>query len=835
MISNGPSRTFTREAVEAWLHRLSGSDWEKGFEGKLLKKAQTYYRDGLLSALDIQAEQAIITQKINREEIYSVLEWADQKPTIRTSLDDDELGKVLATAGIYEIEELISEIQNEDPLFGEACYIEKIAAKIDRTKEKTKETSSDQAKSPQIPLVIQLEISSKEGLVAHPLWKLDKKTEISVYDSKSENLREDVDRPSLMKFVTEANKYGFIFCKDKQSFILSDWEKIVVLSEESLHKWEKGFTIRMEGDARLLKYGQRTLNWEIEARSRSENSMALREKFQIGSHKLGRASIRKIAKSKFGSTFIRGHGLVKVNQDQIEDFDWWQRNRGDLKRTDWPKYMLFSLFARKYLKTRPDGKLADWEASIRQLQTNGVARKFTFLRPYQKEGIAHIHALHQLGCHALLADEMGLGKTIQALTLVAKESNQEEPDLVVCPASVVQVWVQEAKEKFPSLSVKILNRENSFSTGDKNCLWVSSYTQLRRHRHLLDKFSFRYAILDEAQLIKNPKAKLTQTCLAVTAKWRLALSGTPIENSALDLWTIFRFLMPGLLGGRKEFEKSFEQDSEKSARLVRRQINPFVLRRLKSEVAKELPPKIDTVLPCQLDEAQKKEYRRLTNEAIGEYGNHLQEAIRHKPTHIFALLTRLRQVCCDLGLLPGREHLPPGGIKSDILMDRIRDLAPTGGKILIFSQFTSFLAILKKRIHLELPDLSVYELTGSTRDRSLPVKAFEQSNNPVVMLASLKAAGLGVTLNSADYVFLMDPWWNPAAEEQAIDRAHRLGKEKPTFIYRMVAKGTVEDRVRELQLHKKETFNEIVGELDRPSGLINQFSSLQALVDLDEN
>ena len=195
----------------------------------------------------------------------------------------------------------------------------------------------------------------------------------------------------------------------------------------------------------------------------------------------------------------------------------------------------------------------------------------------------------------------------------------------------------------------------------------------------------------------------------------------------------------------------------------------------------------------------------------------------------------MRQVCCDLGLLPGREHLPPGGIKSDILMDRIRDLAPTGGKILIFSQFTSFLTILKKRIHLELPDLSVYELTGSTRDRSLPVKAFEQSNNPVVMLASLKAAGLGVTLNSADYVFLMDPWWNPAAEEQAIDRAHRLGKEKPTFIYRMVAKGTVEDRVRELQLHKKETFNEIVGELDRPSGLINQFSSLQALVDLDEN
>ena len=179
--------------------------------------------------------------------------------------------------------------------------------------------------------------------------------------------------------------------------------------------------------------------------------------------------------------------------------------------------------------------------------------------------------------------------------------------------------------------------------------------------------------------------------------------------------------------------------------------------------------------------------------------------------------------------------MPASGSKSDILIEKLQDLSNSGAKVLVFSQFTTFLDLLKKRIKLEIPDHEVLELTGSTRDRSKPVDRFESSDKPAVMLASLKAAGLGVTLKSADYVFLMDPWWNPAVEEQAIDRAHRLGREKPTFIYRMVTQGTIEERVRELQLEKKETFRQVIGDLEKPSGLAEHFSSLQELIELKES
>ena len=572
MISNGPSRTFTREAVEAWLHRLSLCDWEKSIDRNLLNKAQTYYRKGLLSALDIQSEQAIITQKVNREETYSVVEWKNGKPEIRTSLDDENLGFVLGTAGLYEIEELIAEIQDEDPLFGQLEFDNEILQSNSEIIEESNQNNDDEViEAPTLELIVSLDISLKKGLLATPKWKLSEEEETKVYGSVSISTDQETDRPALMRFVAEANDKGFSFDKENGTFLLSDWNRIAHLSDEFLPMWEKSFNLRLEGEAKLLKHGQRTLNWEIEARSRSEESMALRERFQLGSHKLGRESIRKISRAKLGATFIRGHGLVKLDQKQIDDFDWWQRNRGISSVRNGPNTCSFHFSLENISKQDPMENSLTGRIQFENWRRMGSPKGF--LRPYQKQGVAQIYALHQLGCHALLADEMGLGKTIQSLALLSKISPNESPDLVVCPASVVQVWVKEAKEKFPSLKVRILNQENKFSHSEDPCVWVASYTQLRRHRNLLDNITFRYAILDEAQLIKNPKAKTTQTCLSVNAKNRLALSGTPIENSALDLWTIFRFLMPGLLGGRKEFERSFEEDSRKSTLLVRKRLS----------------------------------------------------------------------------------------------------------------------------------------------------------------------------------------------------------------------------------------------------------------------
>jgi SNF2 family DNA or RNA helicase len=340
--------------------------------------------------------------------------------------------------------------------------------------------------------------------------------------------------------------------------------------------------------------------------------------------------------------------------------------------------------------------------------------------------------------------------------------------------------------------------------------------------------------LDEAQLIKNPKAKVTQACVAIQAERRLALSGTPIENSPLDLWTIFRYLMPGLLGSRRELELALQESPGETADLLRNQVAPFVLRRIKAEVAKELPPKWETNLPCPLTEEQSREYRILANGAQAEHGDDLQAGMKNAPTHIFALLTRLRQTCCDVALLPWRKGIAQSGGKTDLLMGKLPDLVASGSKTLIFSQFTSYLAVLKKLIREALPDVPVYQLTGSTRDRGAPVKAFEETKEPAVMLASLKAAGLGITLRTADYVFLMDPWWNPAAEEQAIDRAHRIGRKKPTFVYRLIAKGTVEERVCELQSQKREAFRRIIGKIEPIGTLTEHFSSLSELIEFRE-
>ncbi len=834
MISNGPSRTFTQEAVVAWFRRLSTTDWENFFSAEQLKEAQKYYRDGYLSTIDIQENQAVITKRINREDTYSVVEWDGKGPEIRTSMDEEDSGIVLATAGLYEIEELISELHEDDPLLGEGFFDEEKEENLETVDENDSSTESPTEVDAKIKLLIRMEVSAQKGLRAIPEWlQSNESSRIPVYSNDATNL-ENCDRPALMRFVAEAGKFGFQFQKSSGEFHLCDWKKVAKLADESLANWEDSFEIEYLGDAHLLKQGQRTLSWEIVARSRDQESMTLRENFRIGNRRLGTQHIRRVTKARKGATFIRGYGLVKLDQDQVEDFEWWQRNRGDAKRAHWPRYMLFSLFARKYLKTRADGHLENWRDSIKNLSTNGVGKKFSFLRPYQMHGVAHLHALHQLGCHPLLADEMGLGKTVQTLALLSSSNCIELPDLVTCPASVVPVWVNEAAKHFPKIQVRVLCKEETFENSQDPCLWVASYTQLRRHRHLLDQVEFRYAVLDEAQLIKNPKAKVTQTCLSIGARHRLALSGTPIENSALDLWTIFRFLMPGLLGARKELEKCLLEDSAKTLQLLRRQVTPFVLRRMKNDVATELPPKLETELPCPLNDEQRKAYRALADGGLQEHGNDLREAIRQSSMHVFSLLTRLRQACCDLGLLPGREHLPACGAKSDLLIEKLHDLSSSGAKVIVFSQFTAFLSLLKKRIQLEIPNLEVLELTGSTRDRSKPVNRFESSCDPVVMLASLKAAGLGVTLKSADYVFLMDPWWNPAVEEQAIDRAHRIGREKPTFIYRMVAQGTIEERVRMLQLQKKETFRQVIGELEKPSGLADHFSSLEELIKLND-
>lgn len=364
---------------------------------------------------------------------------------------------------------------------------------------------------------------------------------------------------------------------------------------------------------------------------------------------------------------------------------------------------------------------------------------------------------------------------------------------------------------------------------------------LRRNAGKFLRKKFTYAILDEAQFIKNPQTQIAQTCFKIKAEHRLALTGTPIENRHLDLWTLFRFLMPGLLGRRSELESALaaSETSAESLEKLRDQIAPFILRRTKREVAKELPEKTQNVLYCPMLEQQRKHYDALVNTGLKNYRGDAgvprplsaAGALRENPANLLTLLMRLRQAACDPALLPGNAelaHTHSGKISA--LLERVQEIIDNGGKIVIFSQFVMLLERVQAALRERFPDTPQFVLTGKTLDRQTPVHAFQTTSGSAIFLVSLRAGGTGLTLHSAEYVFLLDPWWNPAVEEQAIDRVHRIGQQKRVFVYRMVSAGTVEERIEKLKRQKRELFDSLVGGIPDMSDWAQHFPSLESLI-----
>jgi SNF2 family DNA or RNA helicase len=394
------------------------------------------------------------------------------------------------------------------------------------------------------------------------------------------------------------------------------------------------------------------------------------------------------------------------------------------------------------------------------------------------------------------------------------------------------VWREEIARFFPSLKVDVLKTGNDFALSKEPVIWLASYTQLRKHRGLLAGTEFGYAVLDEGQFIKNPDAKVTQTCFAIRARHRLVLTGTPLENRQLDLWSIFRFLLPGLLGSRTAFEASLGADRPGTLDRLRAQLAPFILRRTKGEVATELPPKVEMDLLCPLTDVQRAEYAKICSEGLQRLGDDVGAAMREKSFGFLALLTRLRQACCDPDMLPWLKAPLSDSGKINLLVEKLAEIVSSGHKVVIFSQFVMLLERVREALALHFPDLPRYELTGMTLDRQKPVQSFQTAQGAAVMLVSLKAAGTGITLHAADYVFLLDPWWNPAVEMQAVDRVHRIGQRSTVFVYRMVTAGTIEERIQALKAAKKELFDRIVGGLGGDFDLSQHFTSLRDLVTL---
>ncbi len=469
---------------------------------------------------------------------------------------------------------------------------------------------------------------------------------------------------------------------------------------------------------------------------------------------------------------------------------------------------------------------ADYRAVIREMKNIEDSeypvpeQMYGILREYQKTGYRWLRTLAGLGFGGILADEMGLGKTLQTITYLwarKAEGEAEHPSLIICPASLVYNWKRELEHFAPGLTVRMMigtaaSREEQLQDvlsgqNEKHAdIWITSYDLLKRDIDLYEKMEFDTEIIDEAQNIKNQGTQAAKSVKKIRAAVRFALTGTPIENRLSELWSIFDYLMPGLLGSYTQFRKKYEQpiiqeeDQEASERL-KRMIAPFILRRLKQNVLKELPDKLEQIVYARMEDEQRRLYDANAHRLQEMLSGKSSEELQKEQLQILAELTKLRQICCDPSLI--YEDYQSGACKVDMCMELVKEAVEGKHKVLIFSQFTSLFPILEERLKQE--QIAFYELTGRTpkEKRQQMTEAFDTDEVPVFLI-SLKAGGTGLNLTAASIVIHFDPWWNLAAQNQATDRAHRIGQQNQVVVFKLITQNTVEEKIVELQEKKQE-------------------------------
>ncbi len=495
---------------------------------------------------------------------------------------------------------------------------------------------------------------------------------------------------------------------------------------------------------------------------------------------------------------LEGEGWAKVPEEWLEQYGAAARelvaardSNGQIARTQLPAVGelcdalgLESPLAVKGLREQLQRSLVAGDAQL-------PADLTVELRSYQRLGVAWLQYMRSIGFGAMLADDMGLGKTLQALCAMTGRT------LVVAPTSVIHSWFEQARRFRPKLKVALYHGANRLLSRDAE-LVITSYGVLRLDQDALAAEGWDSVIIDEAQQIKNPDSQIARATHRMQAPQRMALSGTPIENSLEDLWSQFQFINPGLCGSRQSFQQRFVKAAAETnvQQRLRARVRPFILRRLKREVAPELPPRTEVTLCCELSEAERDVYRTVMTATRAEVLQKLEEGAG--TFSILESLLRIRQVCCLPSLVPGVELRESS--KLNLLVESLQEGWGLGHRALVFSQWTSLLDVVEER--LKGAGLEFVRLDGSTRDRQSVVERFQRDDGPPVFLLSLKAGGTGLTLTAADHVYLIDPWWNPAVEDQAADRAHRIGQENPVLIRRLIATDTIEERIQELQQKK---------------------------------
>lgn len=825
----GANRLYSRKSLELWESRLEG-DWEAAFAPEELRRGRSIYKKGDIREISLNDADLIVNSKLGAAESYSVIEWSASGLKVRSSTSDSVLGGAIAVAGLLEIEELLAD-EDLSLLVGELGERseEPAAVKVD-------EMMSASETNEEVRMLHLVLDTHFKGLICEAYWLSEDGSRVSALSKEdgAPRANNSEERGRLIMLASRARKSHFEYSPEFGGYLLENLREVVFFIQSVWPTWKARFSTEERENVKHIQQGVVEIKLKPKASRAESGGLDIQWVFDSGSKLLDVGLADELLARGEEPMLVPELGVVKLSEDSRQALSSWREIEPEASG-EGQLYQLFSLFGEGEEELELSEELKQWRHGVLNPREDSELELLDCLRPYQRSGVEWMSRLLRHDCHCLLADEMGLGKTVQMIALLLAERDESKRSLVVCPASVVPVWISEFAKFAPEIRVGKYGRRSG-AKGPELDVVVVSFALLRNRIERVASEVFDFAIIDEAQFIKNPDSKVSRSCRRVQAKRRVALTGTPIENKPLDIWPAFQFLMPGLLGSRESFDRLYSENPGAFKARLRAQIKPFMLRRTKTEVAVELPEKVIMDLECPLTPVQSREYKRICEEGLGRFGEDLRGALKQSRFAVLSLLTRLRQVSCDPHLLPWMEASLEDSGKLMVLLEKLIEVLGTGHKVVIFSQFVGFLKRVRAMVEQSFPELPIFELTGSTADREKPVKSFQDSEETAAMLVSLKAASVGITLHSADYVFLLDPWWNPAVESQAIDRVHRIGQTKTVFVYRLLGEGTIEKKIQMLQQEKRDLFDSIVNDAQAgPDLLASGVQSLQSLLALAQS
>ncbi|WP_291579064.1 SNF2 helicase associated domain-containing protein [Clostridium sp. UBA6640] len=632
------------------------------------------------------------------------------------------------------------------------------------------------------------------------------------------------------------------FTEDKKVFILKDQEKIIDFILDKVYKLQNYGEVYYSDSFKNMKVYTSS---NYKAAIRLNNNDLLEFSFDVdGVNKSELKDIFKSLKEKKKYHKLKNGDFVSLEEKELRnvaniidylDIKDSQLNEGNIILSKYNALYLDENIKQSNIefveRNKDFRELINNIKDIKELDYTLPYNLHNIMRPYQVFGFKWLKTLATYGFGGILADEMGLGKTLQTIAFLASEKSGG-PSLVIAPSSLIYNWKNEFEKFTPEVKVIVVSgnkstREELIKDLSENDVVITSYPLIRRDIEEYKNFKFNYCILDEAQQIKNPSSINASSVKEISAKGYFALSGTPIENSLTELWSIFDFIMPGYLLSHSKFTQKYElpivkYNDSNSLEALNKRIKPFILKRFKKDVIKELPPKIEHRLIVEMTEEQKKIYGAY----LAQFKDEMEEEINNNGFNkskikIFSLLTRLRQICCDPSVFI--ENYKGSSGKIEALEGLIEEGINGNHKILIFSQFTSVLKNIAKR--LDKNEISYMYLDGSTKieERLKMVNEFNEGSIEVFLI-SIKAGGTGLNLTSADLVIHFDPWWNPAVEDQATDRAHRIGQKNTVEVIKLIAKGSIEEKIFHLQEKKKEMIDNVISDKFKDENIINKMS-----------